>query len=198
MKNLNVFGISGVGLAFFFGLIFLSSLVGQEKAAEVSADSQIPVSFNIQLPYSFKQKVIKKIHEDNQMLPQLLKDLRSETLVSEESIIGAAEKVKAKFKKSYLYNARLIMDDSRAPREGLKDIIRSLKKVADQSTEVRVQNIEVLIYYVPQANVSDPKMDVDLKMNIRTTVILGNHNDVWDGWLCHRRTCELEPCEQGI
>jgi len=196
MKKWNVFGISGLALALISGLVLFSSLLSQQKQAKSPADLEIPVSFSIQLPHSLKQKVIKKIHEDNQLLPQLLEDLRSEKLDNDESITGAAHRAKEKFKKSYLNRARLIMDDGRGPRDGWKDIVKSLKKVADQSTEVRVQKVEVLIYYVSPGDVKDPRLDVDLKMNIRTTVVLGNHNDVLDGWLCHRRTCEIGPCEE--
>lgn len=165
------------------------------KKWNVTADLEIPVSFSIHLPHALKQRIIKKINDDNQMLPQLLEDLRSETIESEESLVSATGRAKEKFKKTYLNRARLIMDDGRGPYDGWNEIVRSLKKVADQSPEVRVQNVEVLIYYVPAGGVKDPGQDVDLKMNVRTTVILGNHNDVLDGWLCHRRVCDVGPCE---
>ena len=41
-------------------------------------------------------------------------------------------------------------------------------------------------------------MDTDLKFLIRTTVIMGSHNDILEGWLCHRRTCDPIPCDEGI
>jgi hypothetical protein len=84
------------------------------------------------------------------------------------------------------------------PYDGWKAIVRALKDVVKKDTEFCIPSIEAQGYYVPFAGASNPEMDIDLKIQIRTTVIMGVHNDILEGWLCHRHTCDPIPCDEGI
>ena len=199
MKRRNLFVIGAVLAVMLTGLAFLSISSGvNEKTTEKTLQAQPPISFDLRLPYTVKQKISQKIQEDNSMLSTLLENLRSASLDKEEGIASEAQILQDKFKSTYLTKAKLIMDDGRLPHEGWNAIVRALKDVAIKGMEISVQSVEVQAYYVPYAKASDPKVDTDMKFLIRTTVIMGPHNDIFEGWLCHRRTCDPIPCEEGI
>ena len=198
MKRHNFLISAAVLAAMLTGLAFLSISTGNEKAGEKSLEAQPSVCFNVRLPYTVNQKINQKILADNKMLLALLDQFRSMPLDNEDNIARAAQMLQEKLKNTYLNRARLIMDDAKMPHEGWKAIVRALKDVVKKDTEFYIPSIEVQGYYVPYAGALDPKVDTDMKMLIRTTVIMGAHNDILEGWLCHRRTCDPIPCEEGI
>jgi hypothetical protein len=180
------------------GPALLSISGGDEKAGEKSLEAQPPISFDLRLPYTVKHKISQKIQADNQMLLGLFDQLRKMPLDNDDNITKAAQKLKEIFGSTYLTRPRLIMDDGKLPYDGWKANINALKELVKTDTGIQIRSIEVQVFYVPYAGAPNPKVDTDMKLLIRTTVIMGAHNDFFEGWLCHRRICDPIPCEEGI
>jgi hypothetical protein len=178
------------------GLAFLSASAGSQKAAEKVMQPPPPVGFNFRLPVTVNKKISKKIQENNQVLLALLIQLREMPLDSDGNIAKAAQMMQDGLKNTYLNRARLIMDNAKLPSDGWKAIVRALKDVVKKDTEFFLHSVEAQVFYVPFAGAPNPERDIDMKILIRSTVIIGPHNDYFEGWLCHRRTCDPIPCDE--
>jgi hypothetical protein len=143
-----------------------------------------------------QQKISQKIQADNKTLLVLLDQLRKMPLDTKEQIATAAQMMQDKLRGTYLSRPRLVMDDAKMPYEGWVSIVRALKDVVKKAAEFFLPSIEVQAFYVPYAEASKPENDTDMKMLIRTTVIMGAHNDILEGCLLHRRTCTPLSCEE--
>lgn len=198
MKKFYFLFSAAVLAVMLIGMAFLSVSAGSQKAVEKTMQPPPPVGFNFRLPVTVNKRISKVIQESNQVLLALLIELREMPLDSDARIDKAAQMLQEKLKNTYLNRARLIMDNAKLPYEGWKPIVRVLKDVLKKDTEFFLHSVEAQVFYVPFAGAPNPEKDIDMKILIRTTVIMGSHNDFWEGWLCHRRTCDPIPCDEGI
>ncbi len=163
----------------------LGALDGQ-KAVE-QTEKTIPIKFKL-LPGSvLEQKIAAKIEEDNVELAKLLVQLRK---TSKESLRGIDL---VPFQRTYLRNPRFLTEDG-GVFVGWPDILPRLKEIVDKSTYLDIQAVRVKLAYVPYGGATAPKADVDFKAVIRVQLVsVPDDPPQLEGYLLHRRTCEIEP-----
>jgi hypothetical protein len=188
-----------------FVAVFMGSVVSFDLACQGKMEQQAPVIFKLdfkgQIPPKVEAKFTAKILEDNAKLSGLMGYLRSARLENEDQKISALNKVQGDFANTYLKKPNLITDDGKVYSDW-KEIIPVLKAMADKSPEIRIQSIDIMTRFMPYNLERAPDLanDVDLKMTIRTIVVIGSDEDpIFEGCLAHRRTCDPIGCDgEGI
>jgi hypothetical protein len=188
-----------------FVAVFMGSVVSFDLACQGKMEQQAPVVFRLdfkgQIPPEVEAKITAKILADNAKLSRLMGYLRSARLENEDQKMSALDKVKSDFADTYLKKPNLIGDDGTVYSDW-KEIVPVLKAMADKSPEIRIQSVDIMTRFMPYNLERAPDLanDVDLKMTIRTIVVIGSDDDpIFEGCLAHRRTCDPIGCDgEGI
>jgi hypothetical protein len=188
-----------------FVAVFMGSVVSFNLACQGKVEQQPPVIFKLdfkgQIPPQVEAKIIDKIQGDNTKLLELIEYLAGARPENEDQKTRALDNAKKGFADTYLKKPRLIMDDGTVYSDW-KEIIPVLIAMVEKSPKIRIQSVDIVTHYVPYNLEKTPDLanDVDLKMTIRTMLVIGSDDGpIFEGCLAHRRTCDPIGCDgEGI
>ena len=175
MRKLRMVWILGICASLFLGPLGVLDLTGQEYCWKLRDEVPAPIT----------KSVNAWVGECNALLENLIGNLRK---WNEEAITEALPKIKQDFEKTYLRFP--ILEQDQGDKFGWDEVIKELDRIADNDPDVRIGPVEVEAILLPYA----VKTGKDLRLNIKTHLLLGSKDPSLRGCGIHRNDCTPIEC----
>ncbi|MGB7294320.1 MAG: hypothetical protein WBC70_01910 [Candidatus Aminicenantales bacterium] len=176
MRTFKSVWVLGICAPLLLGSASLSDWPGQEYCWKLRDE----------VPNPIKKSVNAWVDRCNVLLESLVGNLRKwdEARIKEE-----LPNIKQDFAKTYLRFP--ILEKDQGDKFGWDEVIWELDMIADKEPDVRIGPVEVEAILLPYA----AKTGNDLRLNIRTHLILGSEDPALRGCGIHRNDCTPVECQ---